>query len=662
MSDCYSQGDIQFFLSNPITKKTENKFFCNICQCSVSSSGDKNESLHIDGKNHQKSLIFYTNLLEQWDRSVHVTGIKSNVLEQEFIDYFNQYGTFKKHFFARDKGGYAIIEYESKLSAEKLLACDQVHIISNCLLNIRKREGKVDKIQEKSKHDSTLIVKKILHEIEDIKTVDQQLSYLYEKIAFQLQPLEIVITELQEFIRRSVPDAELSLFGSHFFSIGFKPSDLDINISTLSSEDCLATLIRIMALMIQSGKFCDKIRLIKSKRCPVLRLRITSLQLSCDITLNNHLALCNNQLLLAYFKLCSFLDKTPNSTLFSVVFLLKVWLYQNHLKGMAFNQMNSYALIIMIIFFFQNQNYLPSLQKPNSLWLKHPLTINNFSSNTIEGWDCCFVNDLTIFHEYFVRPNLITTMKRIFVFYTREFDFNTHVIDIRNGGQFIMTKESCVHELLHLPNKNILQNDLKKFSESSIIVQDPFELSHNITKNITKKGFNHILTIMNSTLNRLDFEETAGLEKIKPSDHNESLLSIILPFDYTSSDFLHKYKIVFSRFIPTSRCEFFKDILSLCLSLFLDRFLSKIEFFCQSDTLAFVSPHEIQSFSHLQELIKNLDYDSTYEFSFQLNTPDSSWYHRRRNSRHHLDTKVECNESISFKLTFTYEIYDQSIH
>uniref|UniRef100_A0A6G3MGP2 Speckle targeted PIP5K1A-regulated poly(A) polymerase (Trinotate prediction) n=1 Tax=Henneguya salminicola TaxID=69463 RepID=A0A6G3MGP2_HENSL len=160
-----SQKDIKYLLENPIIRKNEKDAYCNICECNISPGIEITVNLHTQGKNHQKKLLFYKNLNNARQRSIHITGIKSTLTKENFFDYFQTFGNVKNYSFAANQAGYAFIEYESELSVIRILETSQIHNINDCALKIAKRETKIQKPNKKTISNCQLIDRTISSEL-----------------------------------------------------------------------------------------------------------------------------------------------------------------------------------------------------------------------------------------------------------------------------------------------------------------------------------------------------------------------------------------------------------------------------------------------------------------------------------------------------------------
>lgn len=232
--------------------------------------------------------------------------------------------------------------------------------------------------------------------------------------------------------------------------------------------------VKIAARIIQRFFYDIKsLRTITNTRCPVVSFFHDKANINCDLSLNNFLAFENSKLVKVYT------DLMPN--LKKLIFVLRYWFKQKNLHSSS--KFNSYTIIWMAIFYMQQMNvaYLPTVQHLNKL---------TSSVMEVHGWDCAFETDLAKIkasqpesfqkNKQINENNMNDLLKGFFEFYSSfkfsTSDSTTHKIISTRSGQILSSHK----------NETQKPTDLSHLSKITdfINIQDPFDLSHNLTANI----------------------------------------------------------------------------------------------------------------------------------------------------------------------------------
>ncbi|XP_019863494.1 PREDICTED: speckle targeted PIP5K1A-regulated poly(A) polymerase-like, partial [Amphimedon queenslandica] len=137
---------------------------------------------------------------------------------------------------------------------------------------------------------------------------------------------------------------------------------------------------------------CSNILALPSARCPIVRFTVSSLNVSCDVSVNRRLGPYNSKLLKAYLNF----DKRVSPLLY----LLKSWLRTCGVMGFKRTQINNYSLSLMLIYALQKTSppVLPCFQDPktwplNMEWYGGAgFMLRKHEAEYIDGWKVDFVN------------------------------------------------------------------------------------------------------------------------------------------------------------------------------------------------------------------------------------------------------------------------------
>lgn len=199
----------------------------------------------------------------------------------------------------------------------------------------------------------------------------------------------------------------------------------------------------------QTTSDLQDIRNVKNTRCPVSKFIYEPAKLNCELSLNNFLAVYNTELIRLYLNL--------EPQLFKLIYVIRYWAKQKDLHGQM--KFNSYTLIWLVIFYLQQTKRLPSVDYLSEL---------KGETKLIHGWNVSFENDTKRINFEKNEPlGLTILLKGFFEFYA-SFAFDVCVLSVRKGGI-----------------ENITSTLISKCSH--INLQDPFDLAHNLSVNISEK-------------------------------------------------------------------------------------------------------------------------------------------------------------------------------
>ncbi|XP_034486897.1 terminal uridylyltransferase Tailor [Drosophila innubila] len=268
-------------------------------------------------------------------------------------------------------------------------------------------------------------------------------------------------------------------FGSRITGIGSCSSDLDVFVDIgnkfhkfehRASKETISKL-RVLRGLFSASKEWRIINVIEQARVPIIKTCHLSSGIECDICLNS-LGFCNTNLL-------KYLLEAQPLVQYMCIYV-KTWLERCKLT----EQISTYSMALMVIYFLQLKQLLPAialLQVDESSSAKQCVGpwVANFTQKSL--------NDLKI-KQIEVTVSLIKeNMKELFKFYAT-FNYERFVVSPFFGQQNIQIsnyEKSMPKRYLEYACQNpesVLQ--LRK----PMVVQDPIQLNHNVTKAVTKNG------------------------------------------------------------------------------------------------------------------------------------------------------------------------------
>ncbi|XP_063311049.1 terminal uridylyltransferase 7 isoform X2 [Pelobates fuscus] len=278
---------------------------------------------------------------------------------------------------------------------------------------------------------------------------------------------ERIRLDLEELIKREFQGARLSLFGSSKNGFGFKQSDLDIcmtidGIENAEDLDCIKT-IEDLARLLRKHQGLRNILPITSAKVPIVKFYHGRSGLEGDISLYNTLALHNTELLASY----AAIDPRVKYLCYTMKVFTKICDIGDASRG----SLSSYAYTLMVLFFLQQRNppVIPVLQeiykdkKPEIL---------------VDGWNAYFFSQLDELRHYWPdfgknKESVGELWLGLLRYYTEDFDFKEHVICIRR--------------------KSLLTTFKKQWTSKYIVIEDPFDLNHNLGAGLSRKMTNFIM-------------------------------------------------------------------------------------------------------------------------------------------------------------------------
>ncbi|XP_075067173.1 terminal uridylyltransferase 7 [Mixophyes fleayi] len=279
---------------------------------------------------------------------------------------------------------------------------------------------------------------------------------------------ELIRQDLEEFIRREFQGARLNLFGSSKNGFGFKQSDLDIcmtfdGLETAEELDSIWT-IEELARHLRKHQGLRNILCITTAKVPIVKFYHARSSLEGDISLYNTLALHNTHLLASYAAI--------DPRVKYLCYIMKVFTKICDIGDASRGSLSSYAYTLMVLYFLQQRNppVIPVLQEIYPDGHKPEILV--------DGWHVYFFAKLEDLEKYWPdygknKESVGELWLGLLRFYTEDFDFKEHVISIRR--------------------KSLLTTFKKQWTSKYIVIEDPFDLNHNLGAGLSRKMTNFIM-------------------------------------------------------------------------------------------------------------------------------------------------------------------------
>ncbi|KAG8422156.1 hypothetical protein J3459_010644 [Metarhizium acridum] len=304
----------------------------------------------------------------------------------------------------------------------------------------------------------------------DLRTVKNKLSEDEERklaadmreIYNHLLPTEEVeekrkklVQKLEKIFNDEWPghDIRVNLFGSSGNLLCSDDSDVDICITTSWQE--LEGVCMIADLLARRGM--EKVVCISAAKVPIVKIWDPELGLACDMNVNNTLALENTRMVRIY------VEADPRVR--QLAMIIKYWTRRRIINDAAFGgTLSSYTWICLIIAFLQ-------LRSPPVLPALHQLP---YKMPRSDGTPSEFADNLKKIKGYGNKnkSSVAELLFQFFRFYAHEFDYDKHVLTIRQGK--LLTKQE------------------KKWNyalNNRLCVEEPFNVSRNLGNTADEYAF-----------------------------------------------------------------------------------------------------------------------------------------------------------------------------
>ncbi|XP_048518939.1 uncharacterized protein LOC109544405 isoform X3 [Dendroctonus ponderosae] len=286
--------------------------------------------------------------------------------------------------------------------------------------------------------------------------------------------------QLESVLLAISPNCRVYPFGSRVSGLGNKDSDLDVFVDM--DEDYFGKnfqdakkqvmLIRGINKILQKHKdFAGTIPVL-SARTPILKLYHIPTKLDCDLSFKHGLSVENTK----FLRLC--IEMQPVCQ--RLILLVKSWA-----GYIIFENITTYALAMLCIFYLQTHGYLISVDKLFELNKHKPINISGWKTIAY----ALSLEDMKL-HIKPYQGTLTELMEHFFKYYCF-FDFASDVACPLLGK--VVKRSLFEGDIEKLPPQmdtyiTQLTGDDPEFfrSNSPMCIQDPFDLSHNLTKAVHK--------------------------------------------------------------------------------------------------------------------------------------------------------------------------------
>ncbi|CAK8560954.1 unnamed protein product [Lathyrus sativus] len=283
---------------------------------------------------------------------------------------------------------------------------------------------------------------------------------------------------LEKLVCKEWPMARLYLYGSCANSFGVSKSDIDVCLAIQEVDMDKSKIIMKLAGILQSDNL-QNVQALTRARVPIVKLMDPVTGISCDICINNLLAVVNTKLLRDYANI--------DTRLRQLAFIIKHWAKSRGVNETYHGTLSSYAYVLMCIHFLQQRRpaILPCLQGMDATY-----------SVTVDNVDCAFfdqVEKLGHFGQH-NKESIAHLVWGFFFYWAYCHDYANSVISVRTGNTISKRDKDWTRRV---------GND-----RHLICIEDPFEISHDLGRVVDKRSIKVL---------REEFERAADIMQYDPN-------------------------------------------------------------------------------------------------------------------------------------------------
>ncbi|KAL3814887.1 hypothetical protein ACJIZ3_016155 [Penstemon smallii] len=265
-----------------------------------------------------------------------------------------------------------------------------------------------------------------------------------------------LLTVLEKLVSKEYPEARLFLYGSCANSFGFSKSDIDVCLAMELQNVDKSDILLKLADIFESNNL-QNVQALTRARVPIVKLMDPVTGISCDICINNVLAVVNTKLLRDYAQI--------DERLRQLVFIVKHWAKSRQVNETYHGTLSSYAYVLMCIHFLQQRRpaILPCLQGMETTYFAN-----------VDNVECAYFDQVEKLHNYGSRngESIAQLVWAFFHYWAYCHDYANDVISVRTGRTLSKRAKDWTRRV---------GND-----RHLICIEDPFEVSHDLGRVVDK--------------------------------------------------------------------------------------------------------------------------------------------------------------------------------
>ncbi|PSS24195.1 UTP:RNA uridylyltransferase [Actinidia chinensis var. chinensis] len=265
-----------------------------------------------------------------------------------------------------------------------------------------------------------------------------------------------LLTLLEKLVSKEWPEARLFLYGSCANSFGVSKSDIDVCLATEDPDVNKSDVLLKLADILQSDNL-QNVQALTRARVPIVKLMDPVTGISCDICINNVLAVVNTRLLRDYANI--------DVRLRQLAFIVKHWAKSRGVNETYQGTLSSYAYVLMCIHFLQQRKpaILPCLQGMERTYVVK-----------VDNIECAYFDQVEKLSGFGSRnrESIAQLVWAFFNYWAYCHDYTNDVISVRTGSILSKRVKDWTRRI---------GND-----RHLICIEDPFETSHDLGRVVDK--------------------------------------------------------------------------------------------------------------------------------------------------------------------------------
>lgn len=286
-----------------------------------------------------------------------------------------------------------------------------------------------------------------------------------------------LLSSLEKLVNKEWPKSQLYLYGSCANSFGVSNSDIDVCLAIEGDEINKSELLLRLADILKEDNL-ENVQALTHARVPIVKLMDPVTGISCDICVNNVLAVVNTKLLRDYAEI--------DCRLRQLAFIVKHWAKSRGVNVTYKGTLSSYAYVLMCIHFLQQRRpaILPCLQGMEATYVV-----------TVEDIECSYFDKVENLRDFGSqnKESIAQLVWAFFDYWAYRHDYSNAVISVRTGGIISKRAKDWTRRI---------GND-----RHLVCIEDPFETSHDLGRVVDKYSIKIL---------RDEFQRAANIMQLDP--------------------------------------------------------------------------------------------------------------------------------------------------
>ncbi|XP_075977159.1 speckle targeted PIP5K1A-regulated poly(A) polymerase-like [Anticarsia gemmatalis] len=320
---------------------------------------------------------------------------------------------------------------------------------------------------------------------------DSQIERLFYRVrltANEVQNLRLLFSDLELALQSLAPGLQVMPFGSIVTGLGIKTSDVDCYIALPDGTKPNPNYVILARNILRRyhRKFSNLFAIVRAK-VPIVKFLHIPTKCYCDVNFKSPAGVQNSELIAALLHMDSRKRALP------LAILIKYWSKVNKISGT--NLLASYALTLMVVFYLQVMNILPSVVDMQ----------RNSPPHLIDNWNTAFSRDFLMKTD---NDDTLYELAGGFFKCYANLNFNENIISPFMGR---LIQKKLFQELHDVPKEfdlyahNVRADLCKPLNiVAPFCVQDPFELSRNTSASVFPKLAERIDSLIKFAAQKFD--------------------------------------------------------------------------------------------------------------------------------------------------------------